>query len=276
MIDKLLENEVEVFAKEYYRGQKSGILEKVVMKVALNGYPTTKPYGKLAKEIDVTFHLSMTSYDLLDIVRKELGMAYHRKDVVYNTFTFAAWQAARATILAGQPDLTFIDIGGEVSEWTLIEGECLVESISVPIGAHTIVRDIAGTFHVDLEEARTLYEAYQEKRVSMVVDKKISEVLSGVRAKWLTYISGIIQKMSSTHVIPTRFCVVGVPETARLFCEALGSPEIQALSVVPGTNVCVLPLSSDLAQYYQETNPGGPDIFQAFEIIFIDKYVSML
>ena len=275
-VGKLLAAEVDAFAHEHYTGTAPGIVEEVVMKVALNGYPTGRPYNKMAKEVAVTFYLSMAQELFLEAVRKEIASAYHHREIKFHTFTFAAWQVARFTSMVGIPDLNFIDIGGEVSEWTLVEADCVVESVSFPIGAHTIIRDLAANFSIDLEEARTLYEAYQEKRVSPSVDKRIAEVLAGVEGKWVNYMRAIIGSLANTHILPTRYCVVGFPETARLFCEALGSPDIQALGVGAESNMCVLPTIEDLKPLYTESNLGKPDVFMAFEIIFLDKYIGMI
>ncbi|HEY4482663.1 MAG TPA: hypothetical protein VI953_00630, partial [Candidatus Paceibacterota bacterium] len=160
LVGRLLDTEIDSFTKEHYPNRPVEIIERVVMKTTLNGYRTNSPYGKRARELEIIFYLSMMDKVLLEMVRKEVAFVYHRSEISLHTFTFAAWQASRLSLIRDIPNLTFVDIGGEVSEWTLIEENSITESVSFPLGAHTITRDIAKGFNIDLEEARSLYAAY--------------------------------------------------------------------------------------------------------------------
>ncbi len=272
-LDRLQKDEVAAFVHEHFPDGTVDILEQIPVQTLLNGYPTDKPLGKTASEAAAAFFVSAASHEFVELVEKQIRSVYH-SNIRYHTFAHASLFVAQRTLLSATPTFVYVDIGGEVSELSLVEAGCIKEAISFPMGSHSVVREIGKFFSSTPEESRSMYQAYIEHRVSESVALKVEKVLEDVRLKWATYVKSIIDKLLISHLLPPLYIVIGNPETSQIFCETLRSAEL-AGSMKQNKISCVTLSPELLRDHFAGASKGTPDIFLGLEALFLDKNTSL-
>lgn len=280
LLAQLIDGEVQSFARDNFPERDIEIVEKEVTQVLLNGYLSPSPKGKKALKIDISIHLSLSERSFLDLVRKELHKAYHLGLVNFHTSLYASLMVAQRAQLIEGGNYIFADIGGELSEVTLIEGGTSISTISVPVGAHSIIRELAITTGSSLIECRSLYQAFLDRRVSDEVAKQVESASIRVIDKWSGYLAVAIDKLSASHIVPSTYVIIGNKQTCQIFCKALTNGEmIKRIppNMEPKYIICD---PSQLENYVNfANNPKSVinkgDIFTIVGAVFIDQISLM-
>ena len=159
LADDLIQKEIALFKEEYlakYLHTESPVrlIEFKNIKTMLNGYETAKPLDQKIKEFEMTIFISVSSEYILKKIEETIRKYFHFKNVKFSSFTLSSFAVAR-DIDINQKNFLLIDIGGEVTDISMIKKNALHESISFPWGLNFIIRGVASALNCSLDEAKT-------------------------------------------------------------------------------------------------------------------------
>lgn len=205
MMDRIAKREIDSFERTGIVAEIGGdlsISEKHVMRVALNGYETSNPFGKEARTLDVGIFLSVIPRPVLDDVKQAIGRTFSIQDYSFHSFPFVVFDVVRS--FAGVPDkFLIIDVSGEVTDVSLVSDRVLLETTTFPVGKRTILRALASTLSTTPDEALSLIRLTDEKRLSETHTSRIEGALSNAGGLWRSAFEKTLSGIANHASIPS-------------------------------------------------------------------------
>ena len=268
----LIGAEQALFLREFFPEGAAKIIECKTFSTELNGYRTSDPSGKKAAEFKFSFYLSGAPTELVELLESCVRSVYHGGEIVWHTFSLLSLVACNYYMQGQTSSYLLVDIGGEISEASVVSRQLTSEVLSFPLGAHSLLRTIATGFKTSIEEAESLYRAFLEGRVSEAIGKRIESTLADIEVKWVAYMHGILEKIAGGSVLPRDVLVLGNKDTASLLLRVLGDATVKDLfKGNSDSRIALLLPEMFLEAYRTRLGTESPDIFLATEIFAIDK-----
>lgn len=157
-----------------------GILEEKVLEYKLNGYKLDKPVYAQARSLGLKLYLSAVSKSTLRSIRTPIRKAVSFRKINTASFLLVFFSVLRDMYPDRNTFMTF-DIRGEVSEFSIVEDDILLHSISVPRGKSSLIREIAKTLNLELFDAAAKLSLYMadkldesmRARIEMIVENEV-------------------------------------------------------------------------------------------------------
>jgi hypothetical protein len=207
VIDKILENEEREFEARAVASKTEGVdsyvfVEQKIMRICLNGYPTPKPYGKSAQELELDVVLNLCSKEFFENVRETIQRRFQAHSFEFHTFSLAAF----ATIRDSYPeslDFIFVDISGEMTDIVVSKRGIITETISFPMGQNILLRNVEKSFigspHAALE---SLLKLLHEDKMSTIEKSRMHKVLVETETVWAERFNEAVTNFSEEMFLP--------------------------------------------------------------------------
>src|SRR3989338_7846427 len=181
----LIKKEIDLFEKEYlvkYEGVEHPVrsIEFKNIKTMLNGYETTQPLDQKGKELEMTIFISISPEVVLKKIEKIIQMHFYHKEIQFFSSVMATFVVVR-DVYAHNENFLLIDIGGEVTDIFMVKKNVLRESISFPLGLNFIIRRVAETLFLSLNEAKSLVSLFKDGHASGTAVKKIGPIIEKLK-----------------------------------------------------------------------------------------------
>ncbi len=206
LADSLIQNEVNLFETEHlaqYVNTEHAIriIELKNIKVMLNGYETMSPLDQKGKELEMTVFISMSPDKILRQIEETIAQHFHFKEIIFSSFVLTFFSVIR-DLYAHQEDFLLVDIGGEVTDISMVKKNILRESISFPLGRNSIVRGVASTLNYSLDEAKSSISLFKDEHADISVVQKLEPVIGKLKAEWLQKFQESLANLSHDISIP--------------------------------------------------------------------------
>ena len=267
-IKSLLEKERGIFQNEIKDGNNLEIVEEKIVEVRLNGYPTTDPYHKKARHIELAIFLSLTQAAVIRSIEKIVGRFFYAKDMVLHTYPFVAHRVIDE-VLHAEEDFIFVDVSAEITEVSYVQKHILVETSTFPIGHNAMVRSVAEKLSVTPDIAASFVNVYSsgdsEKDASNRVEAAYKKVKDEWIANFLRVVSGSVREK-----LPAKIFITIDKEAAPFFVNwAKESLSVAQKSVIDFRGIPVVELREEnLSQFVSFDKDARRDPFIALESIF--------
>ena len=208
LADVVIADEVNIFDKEYlakyaHPADKVRTLELKTIKTTLNGYETSNPYNQKTKQFQINIFVSVSPEQVLVKIEEAINKSFHLLEIKFSSFVMASYVVAR-DVFAHQENFLLIDIGGEVTDTSMVKGNVLRESISFPAGSNFMIRGVAAGMKCTLEEARSLLFLYKDGHAVGEVQKNLKPIVAGLKQGWLQMFQESLANLSNDISIPSR------------------------------------------------------------------------
>lgn len=182
LVSDLIATEVDKFKQD----TQHVVIDSKIMRFALNGYEVTAPHDQKVNELEISHYLSLAPRELVAKLTELVSNAFHhhKNKIDFHSFGFATFLLLRHLRPADQSFLV-LDIGGELSELALVWQGVIWETLSYPLGSHSLLRERVAKHTV----APTVARAILEQSGSSSLEK-----LSSAERAWL---DGLEQGVSS-------------------------------------------------------------------------------
>ena len=278
-VDNLISREVESLKKNFdahYKDlteSKAEIIEVENINMKLNGYETRLPYDKKAKRLEAHLYVSMSAGQVLQAlrqkVRKELGL----DNVFFNSFSLAAFDTIR-DMYSQKQNFIFIDVGGEMTDVSVVSNGILVETESFPLGKNFLIRTVASELQTENVEALSSFGLYMEDKMANAGKRKIQSALTHVEEEWGEALYKTLGSIATHITIPgTVFIIADIP-FGKWFSEVIrgkGSGNIMLMGERIET-IIINPLV--LSKFAAFDLKVDKDAFIITESLFIDKLLK--
>lgn len=280
--ENLMKNEEESFRNkaETQREAKLEFIEHEIIKTELNGYYTKSPIGKLAKTARLHIYMSLGMEKVKTKIGEEVLESFGDISLSYKTFPFVAFQVLN-NIINNEEELILIDIGGEITDISLIRKNSLEETVSFPRGKNFLLRKISSEFKTFPKEAASILQTYLRGHSLKSDSEKISRIIEETKRDWSNFFEMAIKNISENGPLPQNLFLLGDEIIGGQFAKCAQEEKFSQFTALgkPFNIKRILP--EGLEHYFEfkpvhqpaPTIPSGIDIFLILETIFANKFL---
>lgn len=278
MGDDLVKKEIAKFTAEH--ADKDGTLGAVVpielknMKTVLNGYATEKPLNQKTRDVEMTFLVSMSSEQFLKSVTDAVSKHFHHNvNIKFSSFTMTAFAVTRE-IFADQDNFLIFDIGGEITDISMIKKDIMGSSISFPIGLNFMARGIANTMNCSLDEARSLVSLYKEGHASALTEEALKPAVTKLKSEWLAQLQVALANLSNDISIPATIFLTVDPNYADFFSDLIKKEQFSQYTLTESKFTIRFLGNEELHEAVVFEKNVIRDPFLILESIYINRFLS--
>lgn len=228
MADELIAKEIKLFEAEhkaiYHEDNKVKIIELKNIQTKLNGYNTLNPFNKKTTELELTTFISISEESILKKFRDAIGRHFHLEEIIFSSFLMSSFTVAR-DIFINQDNFLLVNIGGEVTDISMVKKEVLRESISFPMGRNFMIRGISQALNCSLNEARGYLSLYKDGHMDKKVFESFEDAISSLRADWLKGFQEFLSYLSNDVSIPSTIFITVDQDLVDFFTETIKSEQ---------------------------------------------------
>jgi len=188
LLNDMISRELKAFEEEemrasYASGAPLRAIESKTVQVKLNGYVAADPLGKACKELELSIFVSVAPEAMLsgieDIVERE-----YKAPLRFSTFLASSFVVTR-DFFPHEDDYLLIDVGGEITDVSVVRAGALATSFSFPIGRNALLRRLSHGLGRSISEAIAICALYKEDKVEASVRDACAGIVKDSKDEWL-------------------------------------------------------------------------------------------
>lgn len=235
MVDAVIDEQEKIFERDTLGNNglidKLQAIEKRVIQVKLNGYEVADPYGREATSADVSLFVSIIPKAVVSKVFDVSMTTYHPKDTSVFSFPLASFSTLR-DVFHAESDFIFLDVGGELTDISVVKDGLIIETASFPLGRNFLLRRLSKGLSKSPEEAASLIKLYHEGSAEASVEDKLKPLLLQASEEWLGSLGEVLSKISARTPLPTSMFAVINNDFVSFFMRALRGEKVSQFSAV--------------------------------------------
>ncbi len=227
--EELIQKDIAVLKENYLKKYSDAdhalrLIELKNIKIVLNGYETIKPLGKKAKEVEMTIFVSMSEEKVCkkieETIAKHFTSSAISSEIKFSPFTLAAFTIIR-DLFVDQNNFLLINIGGEITDISMIKNDILRESTSFPLGINFMIREVASTMKCSLAEAKSLISLFKDGHAAPNTLNTLEPAIAKLKIEWLKKFQESLANLSNDISIPAFVYTTVDKDLAEFFAEII-------------------------------------------------------
>lgn len=183
-------------------------LEKKVIRILTNGYSVTELSESKFSNISLDVYSSYISRQIYDTLNETIRTALPIcKRVAYVTSPILVFNQIKS-LLVHEDNVSFVYVGGEITEIGVIEDDSLSYYATFPIGKHDFLREVQG-------DIKTYdYDLLYQKEI-LIKDKSRKEKFEKLKKDW---VDTVLSSLSSfKQDVPSKILIISDSKTQDFF-----------------------------------------------------------
>lgn len=279
-INDLVSKEEEVFKKEIMSEHDSDgndtfeVVENSIVHIKVNGYALKSISGHKTNSLDAYLCMSVISGGVLERVYSLILKHTHisRENILIHTFPVVSFSVLR-DLFSQTRDFIILDATSEVTDITLVQGDIIVNTASIPTGKNFIVRQIAREFKVSVEIAESTLALYIAEKLDKVTADKMEKVITEIEKEWAVYFEKALLDLSQQLSLPQKLYITSDYESSKIYSMFVKLPKADVTALFR-KNVDVLHVENKvLNNFYVNDSITIPNEFIVILAIFYQKIV---
>lgn len=213
--------------------ERYAVIEMAFMKIRMNGYEVNNFLHKTAKEITLDMYMSVSSQDFISHLRHFLETHFSPRDIVFHTTPFLFFKTLKQAWPYGENELLFdidkgmlaVDIGGEITDITVIRKGIIEETFSFGKGIHFIIRRLASAFGVSPADALSLFHLWDRGEIESRKKEKIDAIIRNAVDEWKTLLRNVLRDASHGLLLPSSLLLLGEGASFSGFAKAFADEQ---------------------------------------------------
>lgn len=235
MLDDMVSKEIDSFENEevsakHLTKDALKLIESKTVAVKLNGYSQENPVGKKATDLELSVFLAVAPNSLTEKITDSIHKFFSHNNPKFCTFLTASFLVTR-DILPHKSTYVLLDIGGEITDVSIIRDGSPVQSISFPIGKNFILRRLARSLNRSLSESATLCMLYMEDKMDTSMKNVCEKILNESKGEWLGAFQKTLLSMTNEIALPDTILLAVDSEIAPWFVELTSREEFHQYSL---------------------------------------------
>ncbi|MEK7471389.1 MAG: hypothetical protein AAB623_01925 [Patescibacteria group bacterium] len=225
LADELIKKEIKFFKEEHalkYSNSDNRVrmIELKNIKIMLNGYETLESLNKKTKELKMHLFISISGEQVLKKIEETIGKYFHLKHIEFSSFVLSFFTIARDLYLK-QENFLLLDIGGEITDISMVKKNTLRESTSFPLGRNFFTRGVALDLGCTLSEADSFISLFKDGHSEESIVEKLTLILNKLRIEWLKKFQDSLASLSNDISIPSTIYIVLDKDLVDFFSETI-------------------------------------------------------
>ena len=212
-------------------GSGHALLEALPITVEVNGYRTRVLKPVHGTSLSVTFYESYTDQALVDLLRDTVHTSLARADVLFHTTPIV--YAETLLRITDEDHATVVDIGGEVTDITILSHQRIAYVGSIPVGARSIARGMGGTKDGALSDTLSRLAMFARAELSDKEMQAVSASFSKAGAEWQKSFLAVIDEAGNTVPLSHRVFVIGERDELEWLGQIVSGAESRGQRPVP-------------------------------------------
>lgn len=274
MVNDLLSSEekgLEAKFQNNVRGRSFGLLEHKIIDMRLNGYSTARPYGKKIKDLEMSLFVSVAAEKMLGKVRNTVLTRFASARFAFHTFTLASFTALRDFFPAVEHFL-ILQVGGEVTDITVVKGGVIAETLTFPLGHNSLLRALnkicANEPKCSLEGLLALH---RDALTAPDERKKVERAIGDAKTLWLGLFNDAISNFSEEMFLPKRIFLFEDDAYAPLFQEFVSSVKSSRFTVSSESFTVTSVGTAEAGLFTDVLEETKPDAVLGLEAHFVSR-----
>lgn len=214
-------------------GDRNIVIESKVMQIRLNGYEIREPFGKEARQLDFSQYVSLGSERVINLLR-QIIKDQTQTEPEFHSFAYCEYHTLR-DLHHFNDNFLIVDVGGGVTDLTLVSAGRIVDNDSFPLGQDFLIRWLAEAWSTTETEMASILKLYLDGRAEPKIKNKIEALLVRIKADWTGQFRGALARSAREQIIPPKIFVIGNSEEAMIFLQWLKAEDLSAFTLVPKT-----------------------------------------
>lgn len=184
------------------------VFSKLPLKTFINGYRVENPLAKDGKTIEMHLRFEATTNAVYqDLTWRATSMfpGASLRLVSIPTAYFYALSAVYDT----EQGFLLVDVGGEVSDISLISNGVLERVVTIPLGNNLFLREVAELLHIPLPDAAFMVRRYAEQTLEENRLRQILPLVASFQKIWHARFANVLEHYAKDQEIPSRILFVG-------------------------------------------------------------------
>ncbi len=226
LADSLIQKEIDLFKEEHLEkymrsGSPVRLIELKNIKTMLNGYETSDPLNQKTEELEMTIFLSMSAEQILGKIEEAIRRGhFHSEAIQFSSFALSSFAVVR-DIYTHSESFLLINIGGEMTDISMVKKNILRESVSFPLGFNFMIRGIASASRSSLGEAKSMISLLKDGHATESVENNLGPALDKVKKEWLSKFQESLSNLSNDISVPATIYLVVEKEMEAFFAETI-------------------------------------------------------
>lgn len=229
LMNDMISREIKAFEEEEITAKKGSsdavrAIESKTVQVMLNGYPAHEPIGRSVRELEISLFLSIAPEKMLKNIEEIISHEYPHRPVSFSSFLGASFVVTR-DYFPHEKQYMLIDVGGEVTDVSLIKDGSPVQSVSFPRGRNFILRRLSAGLKRSITEAVSICTLYVEGKVEDSIKDSCTRILTEAKNEWLSAFQSSLFSVSNELSLPDTVLLTCHGDVAPWFVETIRREE---------------------------------------------------
>lgn len=212
-------------------GAGHAVLEALPITVEVNGYRTRLLNSVHGTSLSVTFYESYTDQAIVDLLRDTVHTSLAKASIEWHTTPLA--YAETLLRITDEDHATVVDVGGEVTDITILSHQRIAYVGSIPIGTRTIARAMGGTGDGALADTLSRLAMFARAELSEKEMSTVSTNLSKAAADWQKQYLALLDQAGNSVPLSHRVFIVGERDELDWLSQVVTGAESRGQRPVP-------------------------------------------
>jgi hypothetical protein len=249
------------------------LAEKRVTNVKLNGYSTHNPFGKKAKEIEVSVFLSAILEETGLLVEDSIKRIWKNIPIEHHTFPVASFSILK-TVFNTFGSFLLVHIAGDVTDLSLVHDNKILDTVSFPMGKVSIVERIEKECNLDYELALSAFSMYIKDEIHPENTTRLNQAIDQAKKDWTAHFENSCSLLMKNTIIPPSVYIVASEKTLPFFEKVIKNFGFGGY-LSADKELKIYPVTKDLFnKHITYSSPGNKDLFLEIETLYINLISS--
>jgi len=280
LLDDLVSKEQHSFEKLVKEGDSSPtfdhdaeMIEKKMIQVSLNGYPTHNPYNKKAHQIETAFCMSFVPADIMEKINRAVEKTFNFRKVTPHSFALLSYSAIR-NMFHTERDFISLDVHGELTDVLIVKNNLLVHTFSFPFGTHTLIRKASSVLNMTPTIVESYLKMHTLGKIDDMTRAKIEPVLTLIQKEWLSAFSSAYGALPDKIVLPHTFFIVTDTDLETLFANILKTTLLSGVTMSSALPNVITLDDATVTKYALVGRKLLPDAPLLLQVIGLNTFIS--
>jgi cell division ATPase FtsA len=278
LADELIKKETELFKQEHFHPNQGTnlavrLLELKNIRITLNGYETATPLNQKATELEMAIFVSMSGEETIKKFEEAVHQHFGVRNLEFCSFALASFTVVR-DLHKKSDSFLLVDIGGEMTDVSMVKKNMLYESISFPLGRNYLIRGAASLLSCSLFEAESCISLFKDGHTAEETKKKIEPIITKVRVTWLQNFQKALADLSNDISVPSTIYLSVDDDLEGFFTETIKSEQFSQHTLTE-SKFDIIPLNTEFFHGFASFGNDTPrDSFLISNAIYVNHLLN--